>query len=299
MNLFDPMPPALHAQEYFDLLEAGERKDRIGALFHYAEQLTNLIQAHIGFPVEAPIVKIKLVNSFFAEAIFNQIEISQGFIDFCLAIPPVPFSEVIECQAGDPLMPDYQHCAVFAWTVGHEYFHGIRAHGEVLRQFSGSQEHQQAVEIDSDLFAVGLLYRLTQGHLAWLYPDSIIRQIVFASLFWGIRHFGQLPGLSEGGTHPPLRERLYHIMIKLTHLNEVPFTQVDPGKMPEGFERTAKLLENVAGKTERLFKQRFPEDLFDFQQFSDEFARAGGWTKFTNAWEELRGPVSSISSTKT
>lgn len=258
-------------------------------LFNDANEIIESIR--LGFTFEAPerpTIKIRRANYLDASGMVGRIEITEGYIDYCLNLPSMPLlSTLIETNENDPPLPLLVPNPLFAWTIAHEYWHGLRRHNLALEQLPLSNEYLKAMEIDADLCAAASVFRWAQKGLASAYTDLTIRQIVFACLHWAIRHLPK-HSAQPSDTHPSWMERLFHVKTKLIQLSSQPGKKVDPSEFTDESKNYVLPLLKVAKKTEEAFRINNPGDTLDFIGFLIGFIENKRWQTFTTPWDEMR-----------
>lgn len=286
----------LTPQEYARSIQNPIKRLMIEDLFVCAEKIIDISRSDTFPRHEKPIIRINNITSIVAEGMDGLIEISSGFIDYCLASQCAPLHELVEKSPKDHAIPTTVPNALFSWTIAHEYAHGVRRHNTVLDLATITSRSHRTTEIDADLCAAADLYRWAQAEMHQNYTDLTIRKIVFSSLFWAIRG---MPEKSESSTHPSNMERIYHICAKMMHLRANKNDAADPSlSTAESRSNIEPLIQQML-KCEQVYKSINPECLGNLLEFIQSFLKQKGWTAFTESWEDLRTLVSVTSGTKT
>lgn len=294
-NFFDlDVDRAISFLEHLHSIDSPIKRMMVESMFRDAENMIETIRSDYIPRPDKPIINVLPIQSFHAAGMEGMIEISAGFIDHCLALPALPLHEIVKADPTDAPIPSNIPNPLFSWAVAHEYWHGLRRHNTALTDRENSLEHARAVEIDADLCAAASVYRWAQQGMAAAYSDATIRQIVFAALFWAMRH---LPNSTGSDSHPEVLERIYHIQMKIAQITRVKGQHIDPSALSDESKQHIPTLINVAKAVDDIYRKDKPREA-DFLAFSLSFIEKKGWRTFTTPWDDLRTLVSVSSGTK-
>jgi hypothetical protein len=111
-----------------------------------------------------------------------------------------------------------------SFIINHELSHIYRAHGDVENTNINENLFVRATEMDADLLSVAKLYRGLQSNLKNIETDdSEIRCLVLLS---SMEALGAMQKHSNGFIYQKPEERLWDIILKLSHLKEDPESHI-------------------------------------------------------------------------
>lgn len=286
----------LTPDEYLDTVHNSLKREEISCLFACAEEVIKFSRKDIYSCPDKPIIRVNTTAEIIAEGMHGFIEISEGFIEFCLLSQCAPIDLLVDYLPEDQRIPTVLQNTLFSWTIAHEYWHGIRRHNTVLESIANNHQNLRSIEIDADMCAAASMYRLAQAEMQRDYSDITIRKILFCNLFWAVRG---MPESVEGSTHPCNFERIYHICTKIIHLRSNKYDPPDPNLSSDESRANIEPLINLMIRAELVYKSANPACNRNMIVFMNSFLQGSDWVYFAKAWEEMRVVVSEVSGTRT
>lgn len=183
-----------------------------------------------------------------------------------------------------------------SFIIYHELSHIYRAHGNVDNTNIDENSFVRATEMDADLLSVSKLYRGFQGNLKKAgAEDSEIRGLALIS---SMEALGAMQRHSNGHIYQKPEERLWDIMLKLSHLKEDPesLTPVDVNLSSDKTKKNLTYIFDFIKKYKESSQLDDPTVLLIENLFNYIVSNRKSGT--FSAWEKVKENVSITSKTQ-
>lgn len=285
-------------EKYISSISNEIKKNTITLMLNQALHLIKQIRADFQPPPDFPQIKIKESKDISPQGMDGLIEIPTGFIDYCLALRPAPFSH-LKLDQNHQYHPGPDHPNIlFCWAIAHEYHHGIRKHNIAADHLDQDSATQKAFELDADLCATASSFRWYQNTLAHKYSAVVIKQILFTDLYWALC---QLPESPVSESHSTDGERLFLILGKVAHLRSDPTHPPDREHSTQESKVSTEAILDVLFQLEKLGKTGIESAHQNQRAFTKQLLDIildKSWEQVVNRWDEIRHTVSVASGSK-
>lgn len=161
-------------------------------------------------------VRIKnseIINSEISAYVFY---INSGVFSACYGLNFTKYSNMFKSNNIKQILRSNPIKYPFQFVAYHEMAHLRRAHGDIDNNLISATQVVQATEFDADLLAAAALYH----HLEPICQDSDDSEIRCLTILFIIEILCAMNTQSGGGAYQSMEERLWHILIKMSHLNK-------------------------------------------------------------------------------
>ncbi|MDU8455119.1 hypothetical protein [Pseudomonas syringae group sp. J254-4] len=253
----------------------------------------------IDFP--CPEIRIVRAPSIQAECTSYVIQIYEGLIELCLKSESALIDSVIPELSGENFDYSLVSKFSFSWVIAHEWLHHVKQHNAVAEQLKYSFPRVgEALEIDADLCAIAIIFRLTQRIYVGREKALLARKVAMYCVYWPLRN---IPLSRQDRDHPPMALRLYHMLTKLGQLADLQEERINPYEISEGQHERNLMLFKVVARCESLFDHEqagysLLEEWTDILHNGRHMDFYIDWEKICPLVEELSGTTADITKYK-
>lgn len=282
-------------EEYIKNISCVIKRARVIEMFKFAILVLRAIKISYSSDFQIPEIRITFDESVPAEATEYAINISHGFIEYCLKSEFAFIDDLLD----EPIDLNYNLISenMLAWTVAHEFTHVVRKHNELLRILGVDSLTMRALEWDADLCAIAIIYRLLQLRYSQITSDLNVRLITIYSVFWPIR---KLQNNSMQISHLTIEHRIYHLIGKLAMLGEGKYDLPDKNwEKSQTLEINNRLLDLVVELENHFLSVNRLSEEASLLHVILEYIATGKHLEVVGRWDEIRDTVSRVSGTRT